>query len=281
MPSHKAVALFLHNCTMNKKAILALLLAMLMPFTGYYLVKYFSKGAVEMPGRYFYDSVIVTEKSGRTTTDTIWHKVKNMTFTNQLGKQVTLDDLKGKIIVVDFFFTRCPTICPGLTRNMKKLQESFAKNDSIVQFLSVTVDPVHDSVPQLRKFANSFNANHDTWWFVTAGKNELKEFALKEMKANVADTEVDTAFVHTENFFLLDKNRVIRGWYNAFDTVKQAQLARTIPLLLLERNKNEPSFFRNFIPILPVIFVGIGIVIIGVALLSRNKKRGEAINKAQ
>ncbi len=246
-----------------------------MPFTGYYLVKYFSKGAVQMPGRYFFDSVAVTEKNGRTTTDTIWHKVKNMTFTNQLGKQVTLDDLKGKIIVMNFFFTRCPSICPGLTRNMKKLQESFVKNDSIVQFVSVTVDPVHDSVPQLRKFAEQYKANHDTWWFVTGDKAALKEFALKEMKANVADTEVDTAFVHTENFFLLDKNRVIRGWYNAFDTAKQAQLARTIPLLLLERDKKAPSFFRKFIPILPVIFVGIGIVIIGVAILSRKKKQGE------
>lgn len=253
---------------------------MLMPFAGYYLVKYYSRDAVEMPRRYFFDSVVLTEKKGRTTTDTIWHQVKNMTFTNQLGKQVTLDDLKGKIIVVDFFFTRCPTICPGLTRNMKKLQESFVKNDSIVQFLSVTVDPVHDSVPQLRRFAERFNVNHDTWWFVTAGKNELKDFALQEMKANVADTEVDTAFVHTENFFLLDKNRVIRGWYNAFDTAKQAQLARTIPLLLLEREKNEPSFFRNFIPILPVIFVGIGIVVIGVVLLGRSKRKGEAINKS-
>jgi protein SCO1 len=265
---------------MNKKAILALLLAILMPFTGYYLVKYFSKGAVEMPGHYFYDSVVVTEKSGRTITDTIWHRVKNMTFTNQLGKQVTLDDLKGKIIVVNFFFTRCPTICPGLTRNMKKLQESFIKNDSIVQFLSVTVDPVHDSVPQLRKFANKYNVNHDTWWFVTAGKNELKDFALNEMKASVADTEVDTAFVHTENFFLLDKDRVIRGWYNAFDEEKQAKLARSIPLLMLERDKKAPSFFRKFIPILPVIFVAIGIVVIGVALLSRKKKKGEATSKA-
>jgi protein SCO1 len=264
---------------MNKKAILALLLAMLMPFSGYYLVKYFSKGAVEMPGRYFFDSVVVSEKKGRTTTDTIWHQVKNMTFTNQLGKQVSLDDLKGKIIVVNFFFTRCPTICPGLTRNMKKLQESFVKNDSIVQFISVTVDPLHDSVPQLRRFAERFNANHDTWWFVTAGKSELKQFALKEMKANIADTEVDTAFIHTENFFLLDKNRVVRGWYNAFDAEKQAQLARTIPLLLLERNKDEPSFFRNFIPILPVIFAGICIVIIGVILLSRNKRSGEMRKK--
>jgi protein SCO1 len=267
--------LYCYLSVMNKKAILALLLAMLLPFTGYFLVKQFSKDAVHMPGRYFFDSVVTKEKNGRTVTDTIWHKVKNMTFTNQLGKQVTLDELKGKIIVMDFFFTRCPTICPGLTRNMKKLQDSFVKNDSIVQFISVTVDPTHDSVPQLRKFAERYNVNHDTWWFVTGDKNELKQFALQEMKANIADTEVDTAFVHTVNFFLLDKDRVIRGWYNGFDAAKQAELARTVPTLMLERNKNAPSFFRKFIPILPVIFIAIGIVVVGVVILERKKKKGE------
>jgi protein SCO1 len=275
MPSHNAVALFLDTCVMNKKAIVALLIAILLPFTGYFLVKRFSSNAVHMPGRYFFDSVTVTEKNGRTVTDTIWHRVKNMKFTNQLGKQVTLDDLKGKIIVMDFFFTRCPTICPGLTRNMKKLQDSFVKNDSIVQFISVSIDPGHDSVPQLRKFAERYNVNHDTWWLVTGDKAALKDFALEEMKANIADTEVDTAFIHTENFFLLDKDRVIRGWYNGFDAEKQAQLASAIPTLMLERDKKAPSFFRKFIPILPVIFVAIGIVIIGVAVLSRKKRQGE------
>ena len=77
-----------------------------------------------MPHHYFYDSVTVQEKNGKVSTDTVWHHVKNISFTNQLGKQVSLDDLRGKIIVIDFFFSHCPTICPGLARNMKKLQDS-------------------------------------------------------------------------------------------------------------------------------------------------------------
>ena len=170
-----------------------------------------------MPHHYFYDSVTVQDKNGKISTDTVWHHVKNISFTNQLGKQVSLDDLRGKIIVIDFFFSHCPTICPGLARNMKKLQDSFVKNDSIVQFISISVDPEHDSVPQLRKFADRFNVNHDTWWFVTGNKKEIYDFALQEIKASVADSEVDTAFIHTENFFLLDSNRIVRGWYNGFE----------------------------------------------------------------
>lgn len=258
---------------MNKKAILSLMLAILLPLTSYWLVKYFSTDAVHMPRRYFYDSIDVKIEKGKTLTDTLWHRVRNLGFTNQLGQKRSLDDLRGKVIVIDFFFTRCPSICPGLARNMKKLQDSYVKNDSIVQFISISVDPEHDSVVHLRKFADRFNINHDSWWLVTGDKKEIYDFAMQELKAGVADAGVDTGFIHTENFFLLDTNRVVRGWYNGFDTIKQAQLARDIPTLMLERDKTSPSIFRRFIPILPIIFIGIGIVIIVTILLDRTRNK--------
>ncbi len=231
---------------MNKKAILGLMLAIVLPLTGYYMVKYYSDQAVHMPKRYFYDSVAVIEKNGKTITDTIWHTVKNMAFINQLGKTVTLDSLKGKILVVDFFFSRCPSICPDMAKSMKRLQNSFVNNnDSIVQFISISIDPEHDSVPQLRKFADRYTNNHDNWWFVTGNKSDIYDFALNELKANIADTNVDTAFIHTYNFFLLDRDRVVRGWYNGFDTLKQAKLVGDIPLLMLEKKKKRS--FKEFL----------------------------------
>ena len=231
---------------MNKRAIVGLMVAIILPFAGYFIVKHYGEAAVQMPHRYFFDSVATTEKNGKIVTDTIWHTVKNMSFTNQLGKTVTLNDLKGKIVVIDFFFTRCPAVCPSMAKAMKRLQNSFVNsNDSIVQFISVSIDPEHDSVPQLRKFANRYTSNHDSWWFVTGNKKDIYDFALHEMKANVADVNIDTAFIHTENFFLLDKNRVVRGWYNGLDTVKQARLVRDIPLLMLEKNKKKT--FKEFL----------------------------------
>jgi len=70
---------------MNRTAILGLLLAIVLPLTGYFIVKSYSDNNVHMPSRYFYDSVAVIEKNGRTRTDTLWHSVKHMTFTNQLS----------------------------------------------------------------------------------------------------------------------------------------------------------------------------------------------------
>jgi protein SCO1 len=234
------VADFVFEITaMNKKTILALTLAVLLPATGYLLVKYYSETAVQMPRRYFYDSVSTIEKNGKTTYDTLWHHVKNISFINQFGKNVSFNDLKGKIIVVDFFFTRCPTICPSMAKAMKKLQNSFRQNDTIVQFVSVSVDPIHDSVIQLRNFANKYAVNPDSWWLLTGDKKTIYDFALQEVKANIADVNVDTGFVHTENFFLLDKERIVRGWYSGLDSLQQAKLARDIPLLMLEKDRKK------------------------------------------
>src|SRR5688572_4114075 len=106
------------------------------------------KDAVHMPPRYYADSIINKVERGKSFTDTVWHKVENITLTNQLGQQVSLDDLKGKVIVADFFFTRCPSICPALTRNMKGLQDALKIRDvrkridsPFVHFLSFSVDP--------------------------------------------------------------------------------------------------------------------------------------------
>jgi protein SCO1/2 len=215
------------------------MLAGLLPAVSYVMVKYYSQRAVQMPARHFYDSLDTIEKNGKQTFDTLWHHAKDYRFTNQLGKNVSLTDLKGRILVVDFFFTRCPTICPGMAKAMKKLQTSFTKNDSIVQFITISVDPLHDSVTQLKKFADHYSVNPDSWWLLTGDKKDIYDFAIHELKANIADVNVDTAFVHTENFFLLDKERVVRGWYNGFDSVQQAKLVRDIPLLMLEKDRKK------------------------------------------
>lgn len=231
---------------MKNKAFLALCIAVMIPLVSYLLVDYYRNDAVTMPRRYFYDTVYTVTRNGKTEWDTSWHKVRNFTLTNQLGKTISLNDLKGKIIVADFFFTHCPSICPGLTKNMKRLQNMFNKTDTIVQFLSFTVDPKRDTVNRLKEYADKYKVNHDTWWMLTGEKEEIYNIATREFKANIADTQIDTNFIHTEYVFLLDKDRVVRGWYNGLDSTKLNNLADDVVLLMLEKDKNKKrNLFRK------------------------------------
>lgn len=249
------------------------MLAILLPLGSYWIVNYYSRSAINMPRRYFFDSLLVSEQNGKRQIDTFWHRVKGPVFTDQFGRPFELDQLKNKAVVINFMFTRCPSICPGLTRNMRKLQQSFkGNNDSLVHFVSITIDPDHDSTSRLRQFADRFHVNHDNWSFLRAGKEATYDFAFNELKASVADPGVDTAFIHTENFFLLDDHHVLRGWYNGLDSIRLSRLAFDIPLLMLEKDKESPRIFRRFIPILPLIFAGIALVIIVTVFLSKKRK---------
>jgi protein SCO1/2 len=73
-----------------------------------------------------------------------------------------------------------PNHLSGYGKEHEKASNSFTNsNDSIVQFISISIDPEHDSVPQLRKFADRYTHNHDSWWFVTGNKKDIYDFALK------------------------------------------------------------------------------------------------------
>jgi protein SCO1 len=231
---------------LNRKAVLALALAILLPLVSYLIVKELSIDAIQMPPRYYADTIINKVVDGKSVTDTTWHQVANITLTNQLGKDVSLDELAGKIIVADFFFTRCPSICPTLTKNMKRLQKTVKINDvrkrvdsSFVHFLSFSVDPERDSVPVLKNYDDRYGVNHDSWWLLTGPKKTIYDFSINELKLGLQDTLVSEDFVHTSRFVLLDKKRVVRGYYNGLDTTSLAQLAEDIVILLLEKDKTK------------------------------------------
>ena len=232
---------------MKKRTLIALLVVIVLPVVSYLFVEKLSKDAVQMPRRYFYDTVVVKTEKGKQVNDTVWHKVRPFKLTNQLGKEVGIEDFGNKIIIADFFFSSCPTICPTLTRNMKRLQDAFKKTDTIVRFVSFTVDPARDTVSKIKAYGDRFSIDHDTWWMLTGDRNAIYNLALKEYKANIADTEiVDTGFVHTPLFFLLDKERVVRGWYSGLDSTHLDRLMNDVVLLTLEKDKKKKrNLFRK------------------------------------
>ncbi len=247
-------------------------MALVIPLTCYLIVKQKSEKAVTMPRHYLPDSVVMVTKKGKQVSDTVWHKVANFSLINQDGKTVTFNNLKGKIVVANLFFTRCPTICPGMTMNMKRLAESINKgkrvgdnNNKAVHFLSFSIDSERDSVERLKGWANRFQINPEKWWLLTGSKQEIYNLAINEMKVFAEDGEgVDTNFIHSDKFVLIDSNRHVRGYYSGLDSMSLGKLSSDIVLLTMEKDPKARSFFAGKLQLIAVVFL---MAIFGVGLL--------------
>lgn len=256
----------------NKKAMYALLLAALVPLICYFVVKHYSDTAIVMPRHYLADSIVTRVEKGKKVTDTAWHKLPEFSLVNQQGDTVSWGGLKGKVVVADFFFTHCPTICPGLTRNMYSLQQSINnaqrvgdKIPDFLHFLSFSIDPERDSVPRLKAWADKYQVNPDQWWLLTGDKKYIYDLAINEMKIGLVDGQgVDTNFIHTDHFVLIDSNRHVRGYYHGLDSVSLKQLSADIIYLTMEKDPARKSFFAGKLQLIAVVFLA---AILGVGLL--------------
>ena len=257
---------------MNKKAIYGLAIAILLPLISYFIVKSYSKSALTLPRHYIYDSVINKTVDGKSVSDTIWHRLPDFSLKNQLGENISWKNMEGKVVVADFFFTHCPTICPKLTENMKRLQQEITNANKVgdqdpdfLQFLSFTVDPERDSVPALKAWADRFQINSKNWWLLTGEKKTIYDLSIEHMKLGLVDGKgIDTGFFHTDYMVLIDKNRNIRGYYHGLDTMAVKQLAHDIIFLTLEKDPNRKSFFSGQFGFIAMIFL---ITIAGIVLL--------------
>ncbi len=232
---------------MNKRTRLigALAVSALIPLTCFLIISKLSKGKLNLPKYYVVDDVVQREDGVK---DTVYHQVADATFTNQFERQVSLnDDLKGKILVIDFIFTTCPTVCPKLTNHMQMMQHSFRQDpkrksrlDTAIQFISITVDPERDSFPVLRKYADDRNINHKNWWFLTGSRADIYNYARKELRVNVPEGgEGIDDLLHTQKIVLLDTMRYIRGYYDGVDTAEIIRCTDDIVILTKQKYKKK------------------------------------------
>ncbi len=142
------------------------------------------------------------------------HTVSDFNLINQNGDVITQNDYTKKVFVTDFFFTRCPSICPVMTNNMEKLQDVFLKDDR-VKLLSISVTPEMDSIPILRNYAEKNGAIASKWNITTGYKKHIYELARKSFFAvnDIGDGGLQD-FIHTPNFVLVDTKKRIRGIYD-------------------------------------------------------------------
>lgn len=165
----------------------------------------------------------------------ITHTIPAFSFIDQNGKSISNKNIEGGIHVANFIFTRCGSICPVMTDNMKLIDSAF-KNNATVQILSFSVTPWIDSVPALRKFAASHNIESNNWHFLTGNKGEIYKLARQSYFAeeDLGFTKDSTEFLHTEHILLVDKTQRIRGIYNGTLQLEMQQLIEDIKTLQQE-----------------------------------------------
>ena len=163
--------------------------------------------------------------------DTIYHSIQPFSFTNQFNETVSDKTIEGKIVVTDFFFATCQSICPKMSSQLVHVQSAF-KNDNDVLILSHTVNPINDSVEVLYGYGQSYGAIKNKWHFLTGNKKEIYDMARYSYLVNALEEDgTAEGFLHSELLILVDANKHIRGMYDGTDSLAVVKLIADIKLL--------------------------------------------------
>ena len=157
-----------------------------------------------------------TEQLGYILSNGQKRKVPDFSFLNQDSVMVTNKDYLGKVYVVDFFFTTCPTICPIMTKNLVALQDTF-KEDPSFGLVSFTINPRYDTPGRLKQYAENNGAIHPNWNFLTGAQETI--YSLSREGFYILANEVADApggFEHSGMFALVDKEGYIRSRVDAY-----------------------------------------------------------------
>lgn len=169
---------------------------------------------------------------GKKVTDTLYHIIPDFNLMNQDSVAFSKKSLHGKIYLADFFFTRCPTICPITARNLLQIAQHF-EGDPRVVFLSHTIDPKYDRPYILKRYADRLGAPKN-WIFVNGPKNEVYPLAGANGYFSFAKEDQDApgGFDHSGAFSLVDTNFHVRAVYDGTQTDSIPKIIADIQLLL-------------------------------------------------
>lgn len=132
-------------------------------------------------------------------------------LTDQEGRSVTTADLKGKVWVANFIFTRCQGPCPMITSRMAEINQALGAKAPDVKLISLTVDPDFDTPAVLKEYGEKAGAKADNWKFLTGPREEMEKiiregFLLPLMKDPAG------APLHSTRFVIVDREGMIRGF---------------------------------------------------------------------
>lgn len=161
----------------------------------------------------------------------VQHRIWDFAMIDQNGRKVTEQVIDGKVAVVNFFFTSCPTICPQMMRNMQDVQDLY-RGDPDVEMLSFTVDPKRDTPARLKRYAEAYHVQSDQWHLLTGDKKKIYQLARNSFYLSASQGDGgDHDFIHSENLVLIDRDRRIRGYFDGTNEEAVGQLISSIAKL--------------------------------------------------
>ena len=172
-------------------------------------------------------------------------KAPKFSLTNQNGETITNENYKGKVYLVEFFFSTCPTICPIMNKNMVELQNHF-ENQSEFGIVSITINPGHDTSEVLKEHAEHLGVKNPNWNFLTGDKDYIYDLANKGFSIFAGENKAsEGGFEHSGLFALIDKNGNIRSrkdefgnpivYYDGIEATGIQALKQDIKVLLEEK----------------------------------------------
>ena len=166
--------------------------------------------------------------------DTLYHTIPDMTLIDQDSQDMKISSFGNKIILADFFFTSCPSICPRVQKEMVRLYDRY-KDDGRVMMISHTIDQRNDSVSVLNRYADNLGVNTEKWKFVTAEKDSIFELADQYFVSVLEDPTVPSGFDHSGRIILVDNQRHVRGFCEGTDPESVSAFFETVDALLNEQ----------------------------------------------
>lgn len=137
-------------------------------------------------------------------------KAPDFAFINQNKDTVSNKDFEGKVYVIEFFYTTCPTICPVMNDNLLEISEEFETNDKF-GIASFTIDPDHDTPDVLKEYAEDLGVKQPHWHFLTGAQEDIFNLAEQDFKMIAQKSEDEPGgIIHDGYFFLIDKEGYVR-----------------------------------------------------------------------
>ncbi len=156
-------------------------------------------------------------------------------MTERDGRTVTLGDLRGKVWLANFVFTRCSGPCPELSLRMHSVQRGVEKLGADVMLVTFSLDPEYDTPAVLEAYAKRFNAEPARWWFLTGGSQPQMHALIRGGFLQPVVGGGDAPLDHSTYFVLVDRAGSIRAFYPGLEPESKAAIVRDIEALLSEQ----------------------------------------------